>query len=126
MRFIISAELIAYNIFPVVAGSLDEARSKATRIMRHPGFAPEPMVPIIARLHYIREDTPDEEATVYLQQDKADHTCYFCGKTVGDEYYCYGCGEYVCGDCGHRNPGAVGPHPVEDHEGDGEDGTEWG
>lgn len=56
-------------------------------------------------------------------------TCCFCGKAVTDDSYCYGCEHYVCEDCDHRDPGAMGSHPFEDHEGEEEaeglDTDEW-
>jgi len=41
--------------------------------------------------------------------------CYFCGKEVDDEFYCYGCKEYICEDhLGYDPP--MGEHHPEDHE----------
>ena len=53
-----------------------------------------------------------------------DPRCYFCSQEVTDDSYCYGCGYYVCTCCDHRDPGAMGSHPVEDHEGKDTDGKE--
>jgi len=39
--------------------------------------------------------------------------CYFCGKLVGDEQFCYGCCEFVCETCNEVE--CVGTHEVEDH-----------
>ena len=58
-----------------------------------------------------------------------DPRCYFCSQELpGDDNYCYGCGHYICSCCDHRDPGAMGSHPVEDHEDDGsceEDEEDW-
>jgi len=40
--------------------------------------------------------------------------CYFCKKEVSDDYYCYGCDEYVCDDC-DKEPELGEDHEVEDH-----------
>ena len=39
--------------------------------------------------------------------------CYFCGKKVGEEYFCYGCGWFVCSECDGERP--LGKHKVGDH-----------
>jgi hypothetical protein len=55
-----------------------------------------------------------------------DAYCFFCEvKFVDkgldpDDYYCYGCHEYVCDDC-NLNAAVCGPHAVMDHA--EEDGT---
>jgi hypothetical protein len=51
-----------------------------------------------------------------------DAVCHFCGRNFTaegldpDDHYCYGCGEYVCEECDHRDPGSMGSHDVSDHE----------
>ena len=46
--------------------------------------------------------------------------CYFCGRRFADrgqdpdDYYCYGCREYVCCCC-ERNSTLCGPHDVGEH-----------
>ena len=40
--------------------------------------------------------------------------CYFCGKEVTEDDYCYGCKEYVCEECNETDP--WGSHDVEDHQ----------
>ena len=40
--------------------------------------------------------------------------CYFCGKEVTDDDYCYGCKHYVCDECESEQPS--GNHNVEDHK----------
>ncbi len=41
--------------------------------------------------------------------------CFRCGKQIDEEFYCYGCTEYVCDDC-ITNTGVCGPgHAVELH-----------
>jgi hypothetical protein len=30
--------------------------------------------------------------------------CFFCGKTVTEEFYCEDCTTYICEDCGKANP----------------------
>ena len=50
-----------------------------------------------------------------------DPHCYFCSQELTDDNYCYGCGCYVCSCCDGRDPGAMGSHPVEDHEDYGDD-----
>lgn len=42
--------------------------------------------------------------------------CHFCGKEVDSDFYCYGCGEYVCEECDEKEP--WGPHSIEDHKND--------
>ena len=39
--------------------------------------------------------------------------CHFCGKRVGEEGYCFGCGAWICDECNIGHP--VGDHTVEDH-----------
>lgn len=55
-----------------------------------------------------------------MPKDEDPH-CYFCSQEVTDDNYCHGCGHYVCTPCDHRDPGAMGSHPAEDHE-----EREWG
>lgn len=40
--------------------------------------------------------------------------CYFCGKEVTNEHYCYGCRHYVCEECDETQP--VGYHQVKEHK----------
>jgi len=40
--------------------------------------------------------------------------CVFCGKLVGSECYCAGCGYYVCSDCSNEDV-PIGRHFLEDH-----------
>jgi hypothetical protein len=44
--------------------------------------------------------------------------CYFCKTPVTEDEYCYGCGEYVCDDCGLSMNPPFGKHPVEAHQED--------
>lgn len=37
------------------------------------------------------------DCKVVLQ--KRSKKCYHCEKEVGDEFFCYGCKKYICGDC---------------------------
>jgi len=40
--------------------------------------------------------------------------CYFCGKEVDNEFYCYGCEHYICEE--HLGCDApMGKHDVEEH-----------
>jgi len=39
--------------------------------------------------------------------------CYFCGKEVDGNFFCFGCKEFVCAGCDLRNES--GPHSVEAH-----------
>lgn len=56
--------------------------------------------------------TPDREGV--------DAICFFCEKRFTDkgldpdDYYCYGCHEYVCDAC-ELNAALCGPHDVMDH-----------
>lgn len=40
--------------------------------------------------------------------------CYFCGKEVTEDDFCYGCRHYVCQECDEETP--FGNHCVEDHQ----------
>ena len=40
--------------------------------------------------------------------------CYFCSKELTEEYWCYGCLNFVCDDCDNDLP--VGKHKVEMHK----------
>lgn len=44
--------------------------------------------------------------------------CYFCGKEVDGEMFCYGCNEFVCEDCEDFNmeDRPSGNHRVQDHK----------
>ena len=43
--------------------------------------------------------------------------CWFCGKEVGGEFFCYGCDEFVCEEC-DTDPFSLpfGGHIVENHQ----------
>lgn len=41
--------------------------------------------------------------------------CYFCGKEVNGEFYCFGCGEFICDECECDDP-PFGRHSIEDHK----------
>ena len=51
----------------------------------------------------------------HLKKGMLDLTekCYFCGKRLGEEYYCYGCGWWCCNSCDFGHP--VGEHNIKDH-----------
>jgi len=53
-------------------------------------------------------------AELVIDRVKLAPQCYFCGRFVGDEAYCYGCLEYVCSDCDWTSPS--GEHNVEKHQ----------
>lgn len=42
--------------------------------------------------------------------------CWFCGKAVTKDFYCYGCRQYICGECDTGNPD-FGKHKPEEHRG---------
>lgn len=52
--------------------------------------------------------------SITAQAGEAQGKCYFCGKDVDWEDYCYGCWEFVCGECDEMKP--VGRHWVEEHK----------
>ena len=50
--------------------------------------------------------------------DEIDGECFNCGKRCSQDFYCYGCNEYVCDDCGtgYSLASAKGSgHDPEDH-----------
>lgn len=43
--------------------------------------------------------------------------CYFCGKDVTPEDFCYGCHVFVCDDCDiASSTGYIGKHEPEHHQ----------
>ena len=45
--------------------------------------------------------------------------CYFCGKQVTEDDYCYGCKHFVCDDC-NVEP-VLGKHDVDEHQKESEE-----
>ena len=40
--------------------------------------------------------------------------CFFCGRRVGKDAFCYGCGKSICSDCNEID--LVLAHRVEEHK----------
>src|SRR5438093_11309196 len=57
--------------------------------------------------------------TAYLRSSNVG-VCYFCGQPTEEDFYCFGCEEYICTECDH-NYGCSGRHTPECHEGTDED-----
>jgi hypothetical protein len=57
------------------------------------------------------------EETIFKGEtsDVSGH-CFFCGEAVSGMSYCFGCKEFVCKNCDHRNPNATGRHEVSEHQ----------
>ena len=70
--------------------------------------------------------TRKKYARLFLKQlnqsgELSNGKCYFCGKEVSDEFYCYGCEHYVCSVCDEVGVDIPwGGHDVNDHEVDDE------
>jgi hypothetical protein len=45
--------------------------------------------------------------------------CYFCGREVTKDDFCWGCHHYICSDCDENE--LIGNHDVDDHQGDVEE-----
>ena len=48
-----------------------------------------------------------------VSEVKLTPRCFFCNCVVGEEHFCYGCGEFVCEICNEVE--CVGEHEVKDH-----------
>jgi len=52
-----------------------------------------------------------------MAEEIKEGNCHFCGKTVSDDFYCYGCKKFVCTECDEMGIDLpFGPHSVEDHK----------
>lgn len=52
--------------------------------------------------------------------------CFNCSAPLDDDYFCYGCEEFVCDEC--NVSGAWGDHTAEDHliaDWDDEEDDDW-
>jgi hypothetical protein len=56
-----------------------------------------------------------EDAIHKGEPSDASGNCFFCRKEVDGMFYCFGCKEFICGDCDHRDPMAMGRHKACDH-----------
>jgi len=52
-----------------------------------------------------------------LKPVRKNPRCYFCKQEVTQDFYCYGCGEFICEECeiAPFNP-PCGEHSVKDHK----------
>ena len=55
-----------------------------------------------------------EETILKGKESDVSGTCFFCKKNLDGMDYCFGCKEFVCGDCNQREP--IGRHEVTDHQ----------
>mgnify|MGYP001615993200 CR=1 FL=1 len=53
-----------------------------------------------------------------MAEPDTEGPCYFCEKTVGADYYCYGCQEHICDECTTAENPPLGSHIPEDHQAD--------
>jgi len=65
----------------------------------------------------------EEKSCVHDENDTPPKIpiCYFCEKEVTEDTYCFGCKHYVCEDC-DQTPLIAGPHNVDEHQQEDEDG----
>jgi len=63
---------------------------------------------------------PEDIAKVEADPEGVDAYCFFCERKFADrglepdDYYCYGCSEYICDECSPCDP--WGNHDVMDHQ----------
>lgn len=59
-------------------------------------------------------DRFENEGGIALKDDDLGY-CYFCGRELGPDWYCFGCDAYVCDACIEAE--TFGSHDVFDHKG---------